>query len=194
MGAGKKIKKMFEGERDPAEMSTWIFSLTPLGVAFAFFLIFSGAAVLASVALYTRQPLIIAYVALGALIGPYGFSLVTDLLNAVGFAYLQTGDHAAAASILSVETNRQAHYKPWSSPIVLAPMALNAALQGDDDLAYRRLSQAVDKGWADYYRAINDPRWGDVLSQPRFVTLLEKVQADLAEQRAQVEALLEATD
>lgn len=48
-------------------------------VTFAFFLIFSGAAVLASVALYTRQPLIIAYIALGALIGPYGFSLVTDL-------------------------------------------------------------------------------------------------------------------
>lgn len=48
-------------------------------VTFAFFLIFSGAAVLASVALYTRQPLIIAYIALGALIGPYGFHLVTDL-------------------------------------------------------------------------------------------------------------------
>ncbi|MEO0436166.1 MAG: cation:proton antiporter [Pseudomonadota bacterium] len=48
-------------------------------VTFAFFLIFSGAAVLASLALYTRQPLIIAYVALGALIGPYGLSLVNDL-------------------------------------------------------------------------------------------------------------------
>ncbi|MEE4278554.1 MAG: cation:proton antiporter [Halieaceae bacterium] len=48
-------------------------------VTFAFFLIFSGAAVLASIALYTRQPLIIAYIALGALIGPYGFHLVTDL-------------------------------------------------------------------------------------------------------------------
>ena len=48
-------------------------------ITFSFFLIFSGAAVLASVALYTRQPLIIAYIALGALIGPYGFSLVTDL-------------------------------------------------------------------------------------------------------------------
>lgn len=48
-------------------------------VTFAFFLIFSGAAVLASIALYTRQPLIIAYIALGALIGPYGMSLVTDL-------------------------------------------------------------------------------------------------------------------
>lgn len=45
----------------------------------SFFLIFSGAALFASLALYTRQPLIIAYVALGACIGPYGLSLVTDL-------------------------------------------------------------------------------------------------------------------
>jgi len=48
-------------------------------ITFAFFLIFSGAALLASLALYTRQPLIIAYIALGAIIGPYGFTLVTDL-------------------------------------------------------------------------------------------------------------------
>ncbi len=45
----------------------------------SFFLIFTGAAVLASVALYTRQPLIIAYIVLGALIGPYGIGWVTDL-------------------------------------------------------------------------------------------------------------------
>ncbi len=49
------------------------------GVTFSFFLIFSGAALFASIALYTRQPLIIAYIALGACIGPYGLSLVTDL-------------------------------------------------------------------------------------------------------------------
>lgn len=48
-------------------------------ITFAFFLIFSGAAVLASVALYTRQPLLIAYIALGAIIGPYGLGYVTDL-------------------------------------------------------------------------------------------------------------------
>ena len=47
-------------------------------VTFSFFLIFSGAAVFASLALYTRQPLIIAYIALGAVIGPYGLSMVTD--------------------------------------------------------------------------------------------------------------------
>ena len=48
-------------------------------LTFSFFLIYSGAAVLASIALYTRQPLIIAYIVLGALIGPYGFELVTDI-------------------------------------------------------------------------------------------------------------------
>jgi len=48
-------------------------------VTFSFFLIFTGAAIFASIALYTRQPLIIAYIALGAAIGPYGLSLVTDL-------------------------------------------------------------------------------------------------------------------
>ncbi len=48
-------------------------------VTFSFFLIFSGAAIFASIALYTRQPLIIAYIALGATIGPYGLSMVTDL-------------------------------------------------------------------------------------------------------------------
>lgn len=48
-------------------------------ITFSFFLIFTGAAIFASIALYTRQPLIIAYIALGACIGPYGMSMVTDL-------------------------------------------------------------------------------------------------------------------
>ena len=42
------------------------------------FLIFTGAAVLATLALYSRQPLLVAYIALGALLGPYGFAQVTD--------------------------------------------------------------------------------------------------------------------
>ncbi|WP_027857029.1 cation:proton antiporter domain-containing protein [Marinobacterium jannaschii] len=47
-------------------------------LVFSFFLIFTGAAVLASVALYTRQPLLVAYIVLGAILGPYGMELVTD--------------------------------------------------------------------------------------------------------------------
>jgi Kef-type K+ transport system membrane component KefB len=48
-------------------------------VTFSFFLIFTGAAAVASLALYTRQPLLIAYIVLGALIGPYGLGLITNL-------------------------------------------------------------------------------------------------------------------
>lgn len=44
----------------------------------SFFLIFSGAAVLASVVLYTRQPILVAYIALGAIIGPFGLNYVSD--------------------------------------------------------------------------------------------------------------------
>ncbi|MBX2807380.1 MAG: cation:proton antiporter [Cellvibrionaceae bacterium] len=45
----------------------------------SFFLIFSGAAIVASVALYTKQPLLVAYIVLGTLLGPYGFGLITDV-------------------------------------------------------------------------------------------------------------------
>ena len=36
-----------------------------------FFLIFTGGAVVASMALFGRQPLLVAYIVLGAVIGPY---------------------------------------------------------------------------------------------------------------------------
>ncbi|MFT7243766.1 MAG: Kef-type K+ transport system membrane component KefB [Candidatus Azotimanducaceae bacterium] len=44
----------------------------------SFFLIFTGAALLATVALYTRQPLIIAYIAIGVILGPSATSLISD--------------------------------------------------------------------------------------------------------------------
>jgi len=44
----------------------------------SFFLIFSGAALMASIVLFTRQPIIIAYIILGALIGPFGLNFVSD--------------------------------------------------------------------------------------------------------------------
>lgn len=47
-------------------------------IIFSIFLIFGGAALLATVALYMRQAMIIAYLAVGALLGPWGFGLVTD--------------------------------------------------------------------------------------------------------------------
>ena len=47
-------------------------------IVFSIFLIFFGAAVLATVALYLRQAMLIAYLVLGAILGPWGLKLVTD--------------------------------------------------------------------------------------------------------------------
>ncbi len=45
---------------------------------FTFFLIFTSAAVLATIALYTRQPMIITYIAVGIILGPSVTGLVSD--------------------------------------------------------------------------------------------------------------------
>ena len=45
----------------------------------SFFLIFSGAAILASLAMFGKQPLLVAYIALGALLGPHGLQWVNDV-------------------------------------------------------------------------------------------------------------------
>ena len=48
------------------------------GIVESFFLIFAGAAVFAAVALYTRQPVLIAYIAVGGVVGPHGLSWIND--------------------------------------------------------------------------------------------------------------------
>ncbi|MDE0365911.1 MAG: cation:proton antiporter [Gammaproteobacteria bacterium] len=45
------------------------------------FLIFAGAALLATLALFGRQPLLVAYIAIGCLLGPHGLALVTDAVH-----------------------------------------------------------------------------------------------------------------
>ena len=50
----------------------------PFGVIESFFLIFAGATVLATAALYTRQPLLVAYIGIGVAIGPHGFGWIPD--------------------------------------------------------------------------------------------------------------------
>ncbi|MBL1142428.1 MAG: cation:proton antiporter [Proteobacteria bacterium] len=47
-------------------------------IEYSIFLIFTGAAVFATLALYARQAMIVAYIALGLLLGPWGLEFVTD--------------------------------------------------------------------------------------------------------------------
>ncbi|PJE53543.1 cation:proton antiporter domain-containing protein [Marinomonas sp. BSi20584] len=62
-------------------------------IVHSFFLVFAGAAVVASIALYTRQPMIIAYIALGVLFGPSALSLINepklmDEMSHIGIIFL----------------------------------------------------------------------------------------------------------
>lgn len=52
--------------------------MTEHPILFTIFLIFSGAAVFATAALYARQALLISYILLGVLLGPSAFGLVND--------------------------------------------------------------------------------------------------------------------
>lgn len=47
-------------------------------IVFTIFLIFFGATILSTIALYTRQSLLVAFIVLGALMGPFGFGLVSN--------------------------------------------------------------------------------------------------------------------
>lgn len=59
----------------------------------SFFLIFTGAAIIACLALYTRQPLLVAYIVLGMILGPYGSGLITNVhllieISQIGIIFL----------------------------------------------------------------------------------------------------------
>lgn len=49
-------------------------------ITFVMFLIFTGTAVLSTMALFTRQSLLVAYIVLGAIFGPWGLKLVNNSL------------------------------------------------------------------------------------------------------------------
>lgn len=60
--------------------------MTEQNLLFSLFLIFAGATVLSTIALITRQSLLVAYIFLGVILGPYGLKLVGDstLVKGVG--------------------------------------------------------------------------------------------------------------
>ena len=109
-----------------------------------------------------------------------------DVLNALAFAYIESGNTSKANELLEFRNDNMVRLGDSTQPAFLEKLSLNRALRGDNDAAYATLEQAVDNGWANYYLAINDPRWGDTLEQPRFVELLERVQDNLVKQRESV--------
>ena len=53
-----------------------------------FFLVFCGAAVAATLALYSRQPLFIAYIGMGVLFGPFGFGVISDVKSVAEMSHI----------------------------------------------------------------------------------------------------------
>ena len=53
--------------------------MTELSLSYSFFLIFSGAAIATTIALYTRQPFLVMYILLGLALGPYGLGYLKDI-------------------------------------------------------------------------------------------------------------------
>ncbi|MFT6300135.1 MAG: Kef-type K+ transport system membrane component KefB [Saprospiraceae bacterium] len=59
----------------------------------SFFFIFTGSAIVATIAIYGRQPLLVAYILVGALIGPFGLGWVPDVnllseISKIGIIFL----------------------------------------------------------------------------------------------------------
>jgi Kef-type K+ transport system membrane component KefB len=52
--------------------------ITEHSIEYSMFLIFTGAALLSTLALFARQAMIVGYIVLGMLVGPWGFSLIND--------------------------------------------------------------------------------------------------------------------
>ena len=62
-------------------------------IEFSIFLIFTGAALIATLALYARQAMIVAYILLGLLMGPWGFAYINDAelisdISTIGIIFL----------------------------------------------------------------------------------------------------------
>ena len=67
--------------------------MTEPSIIFSFFIIFSGAAVLSTMALMFRQPMLIAYIGLGILVGPFTLDLIPntamlDDVSEIGIIFL----------------------------------------------------------------------------------------------------------
>jgi len=58
------------------------------GIIYSMFLIFAGAAVMATLALFARQAMLVGYIVLGAAIGPWGLQWVTDTNLIQGIAQI----------------------------------------------------------------------------------------------------------
>jgi tetratricopeptide (TPR) repeat protein len=121
--------------------------------------------------------------------------------HALAWSWLATGETDKARSLLEplakhdrapwLEGADRVSLEPSSGYISggLAGRALTLQLIGDEEGALTELEAAVKAGWRGQRVLLSDPRWRSLHGQPRFQALLDTLEAELAPQRARLEAL-----
>jgi TolB-like protein/Flp pilus assembly protein TadD len=61
------------------------------------------------------------------------------------------------------------------------------AIQGEPDEALRWLREAIDNGWRGYHIQMINPLWENLHEDPRYISLMQEMKADLDRMRARVE-------
>jgi TolB-like protein/Tfp pilus assembly protein PilF len=110
----------------------------------------------------------------------------------LAFAYMKTGAEEDALFLLDEllaewrqrELRGLVNYSPD-----LLEYALVHLLRGNIDRALYFIQRAYDAGWRSYYALINDPRWEDLLADPRSAALMKSARQDVELQREQVQRM-----
>ena len=115
------------------------------------------------------------------------------MILASGLAYgqLAMGDQAAASDTIrdGLSQAERAANTGWDIPQIDAMAAVLLHLDGREDEARARLSNAVAEGWRDYYLFALLPQTVDWIGQPDMQSLLDPVRRDVAAMRAEVGTL-----
>ncbi len=114
-------------------------------------------------------------------------ALVIPMMQRMAFAYQRQDRQDDANDILHQLEQVLTEPEP-KDPLRLEWHALQSALRGDVDGAYKFLSAAAELGWANYYEVVNDPAWANAVATPEFQDLLRQAKERVDEMRQAVES------
>jgi len=116
-----------------------------------------------------------------------------DAMQVLAWSYAQTGQADRSTAMLA-ELEREFALLDAQGTLLFMlndvpyHYALNALLQGNQEVALERLETIYESGWRTYYEHHLDPRWDPLRDNPRFQALMTKVRADVDRQRAELES------
>jgi hypothetical protein len=112
----------------------------------------------------------------------HAFTEIGDREQATGVAEILDTIREQREPVYNAGDNTRIHTNELIIDVALAIQ------NGDFEAARAGLERAIERGWRSYYEIRNDPLWAEALEDPGIRRLIDGVIADLAEQRARVEA------